>query len=148
MMGGVVCLAATQQKKSEPVMSPGKLGLNFESAPVAPNRFGLSACSRVRDRHVLQNAMVGRLVAERKLVRRQSGLKITLTFDPKTGLPATATYNTPPVEETYTDWKESDGITLPRRITLKQEGRHFTDATITEIKLNQGLTADQIAKRP
>jgi zinc protease len=74
--------------------------------------------------------------------------KITLTFGPNTGLPATATYNTPAVEETYTDWKESDGVTLPRKITLKQAGKHFADATVSEIKLNQGLTSEQMSKKP
>jgi zinc protease len=77
-----------------------------------------------------------------------AGHKVLLTFDPKTGLPATAVYNTPTVEETYSDWQETDGVRLPRKITLKQAGKHFGDATISEIKLNRGLTSEQMSKKP
>ena len=83
----------------------------------------------------------------------QNGHRVTLTFDPKTGLPATETYAAPgnpngAVEEVFSDWQETAGVQLPRRITLRQGGKHFADATITSVALNQGLTAEQISKKP
>lgn len=82
-----------------------------------------------------------------------AGHKVTLTFDPKTGLPATETYlsnGNPngPVEETYADWREVSGVKLPHSITLKQGGKHFADITVTSVKLNQGLTPEQLSQRP
>lgn len=83
----------------------------------------------------------------------QSGHTVTITFDPATGLPATETYTAPgnpngTVEEVYSDWRETAGIKLPRRIVLRQGGKHFADATVTSIALNQGLTPEQISKKP
>ena len=80
-MRGVVCLSAAKQQERKPVVSARQLRLNFECATIASNCFRLPAGSRVRDRHVLENAVVRRLVAERELVRRQSGLKVTLTLE-------------------------------------------------------------------
>ncbi|MES1260819.1 MAG: pitrilysin family protein, partial [Acidobacteriota bacterium] len=83
----------------------------------------------------------------------KNGHKVTLTFDPRTSLPATETYAPPgnpngPVEELYSDWQETAGIKLPRKVTLRQSGKHFADATVTSISLNQGLTPEQISKKP
>jgi len=62
-------------------MRSGKLGLDVESSAIAANRFGLSSSARVRDRHVLENTMIGGLIAEGELIRRQSGFVVTLTFE-------------------------------------------------------------------
>jgi zinc protease len=82
-----------------------------------------------------------------------SGHRVTLTFDPKTGLPASQTY-TPPgnpngaVEEIYSNWEETGGVKLPRKMTLRQGGKHFADAAVASAAINQGLTAEQISKKP
>ena len=83
----------------------------------------------------------------------KNGHTVTLAFDPKTGLPATETYSTAgnpngPVEEVYSGWEETDGVRLPRKITLNQGGKHFADATVSSVRLNQGTTVEQLAKRP
>ncbi|HVW84431.1 MAG TPA: pitrilysin family protein [Bryobacteraceae bacterium] len=84
----------------------------------------------------------------------KSGHSVLLSFDPRTGLPATATYAAPgnpngAVEESYSDWQDAGGgIRVPRRIVLKQGGRHYADVTVTSVTANQGLTPDQVSKKP
>jgi len=77
----VRCIAAAEQQESQAIVRAGELWLDVQSATVTPYRFGLSSGARIRDRHVLENAVIGRLVAERELVRRQRGFVITLTFE-------------------------------------------------------------------
>ena len=77
----VGCFSAAQEKKGETVMGTRELRLNFERSPVAPDRFGLSSGAGIRDRHVLQNAMIRRLIAQRELIRRQRGFVVTLTLE-------------------------------------------------------------------
>jgi hypothetical protein len=83
----------------------------------------------------------------------KSGHAVTLTFDPGTGLPATQTY-TPPanqngaVEEVYSNWEETGGVKLPRKVTLNQGGKHFGDVTVLSATINQGLLVEQISKKP
>ncbi|MEP6717461.1 MAG: hypothetical protein ABJC09_17965, partial [Terriglobia bacterium] len=81
----------------------------------------------------------------------KAGHSVVLTFDAKTGLPATESYSEGPgaeVEEAFSDWRDTGGVKLPRKVSIKQGGAHFADATITEITLNQGLTPEQLAKKP
>jgi zinc protease len=83
----------------------------------------------------------------------KSGHTVSLTFDSKTNLPATETYSTPgnpngPVEEMFSDWQDTDGVKLPRHVTLNQGGKHFADATVASVTINQGLTVEQISKKP
>lgn len=87
------------------------------------------------------------------LLRSENVANVTLTFDPATGLPATESYPAPGnpqsiIKETYSDWRESNGIKLPRKIVITQDGKHYGDMTITDITLNKGLTEDQIARKP
>ena len=62
-------------------MRAGELGLDVESPAIAANRLGLSSGARICDRHVLENAMIGRLIAQRELIRRQGSFVITLTLE-------------------------------------------------------------------
>ena len=78
---GVVCLAAAQKQKCETVMRAGKLWLDLERAAIAAYRLVWPASSRIRDRHVLKNAVIRRLIPESERVRRQRGLVIALTFE-------------------------------------------------------------------
>jgi len=83
----------------------------------------------------------------------KAGHLVTLTFDPATGLPATESYpaqgnTSATVTETYADWRESNGVKLPRRITLTQEGHHYGDVAVNDVSLNKGLTAEQLSKKP
>lgn len=82
----------------------------------------------------------------------KAGHSVLLTIDPKTSLPTSETYAAPggngAVDETFSDWQETSGVRLPHKITISQGGRHFADATVNSVSINQGLTADQLAKKP
>ena len=58
-----------------------ELGLDVESAAIAANRFGLSSGARICDRHVLENAVIGGLIAQGELIGRQGRFVVTLTFE-------------------------------------------------------------------
>ena len=83
----------------------------------------------------------------------KAGNSLLLTIDPATGLPQSESYSeagTPgqDVLETYADWQESNGVKLPRKITITQNGKHFADIKVTSVAMNQGLTPEQLAKKP
>jgi zinc protease len=83
----------------------------------------------------------------------KAGNNLVISIDPATGLPASESYSeagTPgqDVLETYADWQESNGVKLPRKITLTQNGKHYADIKVTSVAINQGLTPEQLAKKP
>lgn len=83
----------------------------------------------------------------------KDGNTVLVTIDPSTGLPLSENYSEAgtagqDVMETYADWQESNGVKLPRKITITQNGRHFADLTISSVAINQGLTPEQLAKKP
>jgi len=83
----------------------------------------------------------------------KTGNALVLEVDPATGLPASERYSeagTPgtDVQETYADWQESNGVKLPRKITISQNGNHFADVKVTTVEMNKGLTAEQLSKKP
>jgi outer membrane lipoprotein-sorting protein len=83
----------------------------------------------------------------------KAGDSVVMTFDAGTGLPATETYSQAggtggTVMEAYADWRESNGVKLPRKITMMQDGHHYLDITVNDVSLNKGLTSEQISKKP
>jgi zinc protease len=83
----------------------------------------------------------------------KAGNAVVLTIDPATSLPLTARYfeagsTVGDVTETYGDWRETDGVKLPRKTTIAQNGKHFADVNTTEVRLDVGLTAEQLSKKP
>ena len=86
----------------------------------------------------------------------KKGHSVLLTIDEKTGLPLSETYAEPgggrgagaTIEETYSDWQDTNGIKTPRKIVVNQGGRHFADVTVTSTEINRGLTAEQLAQKP
>lgn len=86
-------------------------------------------------------------------VADKSGNTVLITIDPATGLPATESYSEPgtpgqDVTETFSDWQETNGVKLPHKIAISQNGRHFGDITVTSVAINQGLAPEQLAKKP
>jgi zinc protease len=83
----------------------------------------------------------------------KSGNSLLLTIDPATGLPLSENYseagsNGQDVMETYADWQETNGIKLPRKITITQNGKHFGDIKVTSVMMDQGITPEQLSKKP
>jgi zinc protease len=83
----------------------------------------------------------------------KSGNSVLLTIDPSTSLPLSQTYteagpNGQDVMETYADWQETNGIKLPRKITITQSGKHFGDVKVTSVMMDLRLTAEQLSKKP
>jgi zinc protease len=82
-------------------------------------------------------------------------LKVKIEFDPATGLPAKETYTEAgatgaPAETTeiYSDWREVAGIKLPFHAIQLENGMKMLEVTISEYKINSGLTAAALSKRP
>ena len=83
------------------------------------------------------------------------GNSATLTIDEKTGLPLKQTYQSvgmggPPqtVVETYSDWRDVNGIRLPFQVIIEQGGKKFAEVTVTDWKINTGIKAEDLSKRP
>ena len=83
------------------------------------------------------------------------GLKVTVEFDPATGLPARETYTEPgqngaPAEtaDIFSDWREVAGIKLPFKAIQLENGMKMLEVTVSEYKINSGLTAAELSKRP
>lgn len=83
----------------------------------------------------------------------KTGNAVVLTIDPVTSLPVTARYfeagsTVGDVTETYGDWRETGGVKLPYKTTIAQNGKHFGDVKVAEIRLNTGLTVERLSKKP
>ena len=83
------------------------------------------------------------------------GQTVRLTVDPKTGLPATVTYQSvalagapAKITETLSDWREVDGIKLPFKSVSTRDGAPYAELTVKEMTLNPGLTAEQLSAKP
>ncbi len=98
----------------------------------------------------------GRTVTEKEgrlVIADQQGNSVEIAIDPATGLPASESYpqaGAPAnkILETFTDWQETAGVKLPRRIAIMQNGKHFADLRVTGVEINKGVTAEQISKKP
>jgi zinc protease len=79
-----------------------------------------------------------------------AGESVRVEFDDATGLPLRQIYKEGPfdVKETFSDWREVGGIKLPYKATIEQNGKKAADMSISEIKLNTGLSADELSKKP
>jgi zinc protease len=109
--------------------------------------FPLLASSRDPDREIKDEGNGVVRIADK------AGNSVLLTIDPKTGLPLSENYSEAgsagqDVMETYGDWQETDGVKLPRKITITQNGKHFADVKVSSVAFNQGLTPEQLSKRP
>jgi zinc protease len=80
----------------------------------------------------------------------KDGESVRLEVDEKTGLPSKIIYqgSQGPVEQTYSDWREVNGIRLPFAWTIMQGGKKFASVTVADYKVNSGLTKEEISKKP
>ncbi|MGH9647586.1 MAG: M16 family metallopeptidase, partial [Bryobacteraceae bacterium] len=80
---------------------------------------------------------------------------VKIEFDPGTGLPARETYTEPGVTgapaqttEIFSDWREVAGVKLPYKAIQLENGMKMLEVTVSEYKINGGLTAAELSKRP
>ena len=52
------------------------------------------------------------------------------------------------VEELYSDWRETGGLLLPRKVEILRGGQRAAAMVIDELELNTGLSAEELSKRP
>jgi len=85
----------------------------------------------------------------------KTGASVRLQIDGASGMPLRLTYQSEqlagapvPVEEEFSDWREVNGVKLPFRVSITQGGKKFADAAVQEIRLNQGLKAEELSKKP
>jgi outer membrane lipoprotein-sorting protein len=83
------------------------------------------------------------------------GLSVRIEFDPATGLPTRETYTDigsggAPAETTdiFSDWREVAGIKLPYKAIQLENGMKMLEVSVSEYKINSGLTAAELSKRP
>jgi zinc protease len=110
-------------------------------------------------RFLLSDRVAGRTVnaVDRDLVEitDPSGQTARIEFDPNTGLPRRATYDTPQAtgsplftEDRYSDFRDLGGIQFPFKTVILQAGRKFADVIVKDIKINTGLRQADLATRP
>jgi zinc protease len=84
-----------------------------------------------------------------------SGALATLGVDLDTGLPRSIHYESVPVvgpaqsvEDTFFDFREVAGVKVPFKIAIREGGQMFADVTVTDLRVNTGLKAQDLGKRP
>ena len=85
----------------------------------------------------------------------KDGDSVQLHIDEKTGLPAKEVYRSvgpmgPPadMEVTFVDFAEAGGVQAPKKITINRGGAKYAEINITGYKVNSGITAGEISKKP
>ncbi len=52
------------------------------------------------------------------------------------------------VEETFSDWRDVQGVRFPFKTMITQGGRKFGEATVQKIQINSGLKPEELSKKP
>ena len=87
-------------------------------------------------------------------ISSKDGENVRITVDEKTGLPAELAYKQSPgeggtaVEEIFSDWRDVDLLHLPFQWQVMQSGKKFAGVMVQDYKINSGLTAEALGKRP
>ena len=84
-------------------------------------------------------------------ITSKDGESVRMEVDEKTGFPSKIIYQGSqqgPVEQSYSDWREVNGIRLPFQWIIMQGGKKFASVTVADYKVNSGLTKEEISKKP
>src|SRR5438034_9243026 len=76
-----VGVAALEEQEREAVVRAGQIPIELERAVIVPDRLVEAPRLGEGDRHVLENAGIGGMVAQRQPIRGQRGLVIALAFE-------------------------------------------------------------------
>jgi zinc protease len=98
---------------------------------------------------------VNAVAANTAEISSANGLSVRIEFDPATGLPARQLYVEPgatgaPAEtaDIFSDWRDVGGIKLPFKAIQQENGMKMLEMTVSEYKMNSGLSAVELSKRP
>lgn len=87
-------------------------------------------------------------------VSTADGEKVRIEFDPPTGLPlrqvyviATADGSRVTRTETFSDWRDVDGLRFPFRAAQLEDGSKMLELVVSEYRVNTGLTAADLSNR-
>ncbi len=134
------------QGNVQPLTGPSAKQANGD---VFRSYIGLLVSGRVEGRTV--NAIDAATVE----ISDKNGNVARMTFDPATHLPKTLSYDAvsvtgaaPVVQETFSDFRDVDGVKIPFKITMTQNGQQYADVVVTDFKINTGLKMEDLQKRP
>jgi zinc protease len=100
------------------------------------------------------NVTVNAVADDAVEIAPKQGDAVRVEFDPATGLPARYKYQSMgaqgprSVVSSLSDWRDVSGIRLPYKLVVEQGGKKFAEATVSEWKLNGGLTVEELSKKP
>jgi hypothetical protein len=87
-------------------------------------------------------------------ISAKDGPSVQLQVDESSGVPLKLAYQENgaggpgSVEQTYSDWRDVDGLRLPFQWTVVQGGKKFAEVKIQDYKINSGLTEEMLSKKP
>jgi zinc protease len=83
-------------------------------------------------------------------VKTDTGSLITLKINPASGEIENISYMEEggPVIETFSDWRDVNGMKLPFKSEITRDGKPVQSAVASEIKINSGLKPEELSKRP
>jgi zinc protease len=85
-------------------------------------------------------------------ISSKDGQRVKVEIDPATGLPASETFRQEGtavnIEETFSDWRDVEGLKMPFKMMLQQNGKPAGELDVQAYKLNTGLKADELSQRP
>src|SRR5207249_3542578 len=81
VLGRAVRIAALEQQEREPVVRARELAVELQRAAIVPDRFVDAPRLGERDRHVLENARVVGMVAQRQAIRCEGRVVVALAFE-------------------------------------------------------------------
>ncbi len=88
-------------------------------------------------------------------INTAEGLRVRLEFEATTGLLARQLYTEVGADgktheriETFSDWRDVNGIKMPFKAVQQEDGAPRLALSVSEYRINSGLTAEQLSKRP
>lgn len=87
-------------------------------------------------------------------VSSPDGEAVRIEFDPATGLPLRQIYAIASADggritrtETFSDWREVDGLRFPFKAVQLEDGSKLLELTVSDYLVNTGLTSADLSKR-